>query len=124
MLDCLDNNSSAGLQPDYETIRKRLRSRRAWLGMRQEDVAEKLGTSPQYVSRLETGHCPISLVVLYKFALAYKCSICDFLTATDNNSDEYLMNEITSRIAKCTPLERRRILKLIDLVMADSVTLD
>lgn len=126
MLECPDFDSQLDFsgQPDFETIRKRLRSRRAWLGLRQDDVADKMGTSPQYISRLETGDGPISLTVLYKFAMAYECSVCDFLTATDNNSDNYLMNEINSRVAKCNSQERRRILKLIDLVMADSVTLN
>jgi len=104
---------------DYETIAKRLRSRRAWLGLKQEVVAQKLGTDPSYVSRLESGKCSISLAMLYAFAEVYKCSVADFLLPTGMSTDNYLIGQIDSMASKATRQQRKQILRHIEAVMGE-----
>jgi len=74
-------------------------------------------TSSQYVSRIENNG-PISLNLLFTLAEIFSCTVCDFLAAGPDNSDEYLSHEIESKLLGCTPGQRKKVLKIMDILIS------
>lgn len=103
--------------PDYDRIRKKMKEKRLEKGMRQERLAEIVDVSSAYISRLETGRDNPSLHMLYQLAVAFECSVCDFLVAGGEESSDYLWGEMLSRLQRATPEQRKKIIQIMDLVL-------
>lgn len=61
------------MQYVYTAIGKKIRQKRKELKWTQEILADKVNTTPQYISRIERGKVCVSLDFLYKFAEAFDC---------------------------------------------------
>jgi len=64
---------------EHKTIVERLKKARQEAGLDQIDVAEKLGRSQSYLSKIESGQRKIDVIQLKKFAKLYKKDINYFL---------------------------------------------
>ena len=66
-----------------ERIGPRVRARRLELGMSMRELARRLGVSPSFVSRLETGRCPPSVGTLRALTSELGISASDLLSDSD-----------------------------------------
>ncbi len=71
----------------------RIRLLRIAREMRQEDLAERLNSSPEYVSDLERGTKTPSLALLYDLADALGTTIDELVRHTDGTPDETRLQE-------------------------------
>ena len=69
-------------------IGKRLKQRREELGLTQEDLAEKLGLTPNYISTVERGasfpRCEKLILLLNGLEASADAVFCDVLTHSEN----------------------------------------
>jgi transcriptional regulator with XRE-family HTH domain len=63
----------------HRKLVQRLKEARKKTRLNQVDVAEKLGRSQSYISKMESGQCRIDTVQLKEFAAIYKKEIAFFL---------------------------------------------
>ena len=64
---------------DHKAIVDRLIKARQDLGLKQEDVAKRLGKTQSYVSKIEAGQRRIDIIQLKEFAKIYKKTIDFFI---------------------------------------------
>ena len=64
---------------EYKMVVENLRKAREDAGLRQEDVAQKLGKPQSYISKIERGERRIDVVELKAFARLYKKSLDYFI---------------------------------------------
>lgn len=91
---------------DQKVFGEKLRNHRKKLGMTQEEVADKVGVSPQAISKWEAGDCLPDCLNLKAISDVYKIS-ADVLLETESNSDldavarkiEQLATEFTWSVA-------------------------
>ena len=95
---------------DQKLFGEKLRNHRKKLGMTQEEVAEKVGVSPQAISKWEAGDCLPDCFNLKAISDVYKIS-ADVLLETESNGDldavsskiEQLATEYIWANKECTP---------------------
>ena len=64
---------------EYQTVIKRLKDARVESGLKQEEVANKLGKPQSYVSKIERGERRVDIAEIKLFAKVYKKSIDYFI---------------------------------------------
>ena len=79
---------------DQKIFGEKLRNHRKKLGMTQEEVAEKVGVSPQAISKWEAGDCLPDCFNLKAISDVYKIS-ADVLLETESNGD---LDAVSSKI--------------------------
>ena len=79
---------------DQKVFGEKLRNHRKKLGMTQEDVAEKVGVSPQAISKWEAGDCLPDCFNLKAISDVYKIS-ADVLLETESRGD---LDAVSSKI--------------------------
>ena len=95
---------------DQKIFGEKLRNHRKKLGMTQEEVAEKVGVSPQAISKWEAGDCLPDCFNLKAITDVYKIS-ADVLLETESDGDldavsskiEQLATEFIWANKECTP---------------------
>ena len=60
------------MSSEYKKVVENLRKARAEAGLRQEDVAQKLGKPQSYISKIERGERRVDVIELKAFARLYK----------------------------------------------------
>ena len=79
---------------DQKIFGEKLRNHRKKLGMTQEEVAEKVGVSPQAISKWESGDCLPDCFNLKAISDVYKISV-DVLLETESSGD---LDAVASKI--------------------------
>ena len=79
---------------DQKVFGEKLRNHRKKLGMTQEEVAEKVGVSPQAISKWESGDCLPDCFNLSAISNVYNIS-ADVLLETESSGD---LNAVSSKI--------------------------
>lgn len=102
---------------DYKTIGKRIKSYRQKAGLTQEKLAEKLDISLSFQSRLERGATKISFEKLIQTAEYLNVSVCQLISGTKENSDDYLNTDLY-KITKDFHAEKMKLLLEIAEVIA------
>ena len=64
---------------EYQTVIKRLKDARIESGLKQEEVASKLGKPQSYVSKIERGERRVDIAEIKLFAKVYQKSIDYFI---------------------------------------------
>jgi transcriptional regulator with XRE-family HTH domain len=64
---------------EYQTVIKRLKDARIESGLKQEEVANKLGKPQSYVSKIERGERRVDIAEIKLFAKVYQKSIDYFI---------------------------------------------
>ncbi len=107
------------MAPDYEIIGKRIKKERLKNQLTQEEMAEKIDTSVAYYSRLETGKTKINLKRLVEISDILDVTVGYFITGSNEKKQDYLDNEFTEILSKCTPKQKKFICKVAELVTQD-----
>lgn len=97
---------------DYCIIGKRIKKARKNLGLTQENLAEKISVSTNYLSKIEGGHEKPNLEMLAKISAATNVSLAELLSgvAEDNS---YLQKDIADILSTCSPKQVRLIYDII-----------
>ena len=93
----------------YLEIGKRIRQQRKARGLTQEQFAEKLSTTMQYISRLERAKNKVSIEYLYKIAETLDCSIYTLLPATQLPQRKFFSEDLMYQLDHCTPKQKQFI---------------
>ena len=67
---------------DIQEVGRRIKARRAALGLTQPELASRMGTENNagYISEVENGKRDLSITKLGRFATALECNAADFLS--------------------------------------------
>jgi len=80
-------------------VGKRIRERRLYVHMGQEELAEKLGISPQQVQKYETAYNRISASRLHDIASILKVPVAYFFLGTDQSETDLLAAELGTGVS-------------------------
>ena len=94
---------------DYGLLGKRIKAVRKKMNITQEQLAEYLEVSTQYVSQVERGVTKISLDTLSQIAVFIDIDISTLITGTSINSKTYMIDEINCNVACLLPKERQML---------------
>ena len=105
-------NGGEIMQVNYQYIGQRIRQERLRHRLSQEQLAELTGSSPQYISHIETARKKASLEMILKIANSLDVSV-DQLIADNLTSNQYKGDVELSRLfIGCTQYEQRIILEI------------
>lgn len=93
------------MEINYEKIGKEIYTRRKIKGITQETLAERINSSPVYISEIENGRKKASLKVLFGIAKALDSTIDELM-----NSDEIKNNytrEMINAMEDCSENEKK-----------------
>lgn len=101
---------------DYMLIGYRIKARRVEKGLTQENIAEHLGISVSYVSRVERAAVKISLETLVKISIFLETSPAFLLDGMVVTSGDYLQGELADSVDGFSPEQMRLLLDIAKAV--------
>lgn len=101
---------------DYKLIGDRLRKARIKKGYTQSKLAEIIGVSVPYLSRIETGATQINLKRLNEICSILGISGSSILEGTSESSSSYLNEEFSSILKDCTPDKKELIYQIATII--------
>lgn len=102
--------------PDYSVIGRRIKKTRLEQKVKQEELADKIGISIAFMSRIETGKGKINLKRLIEIAQILNVSPGYFLTGSNTATKDYLKEDFKEILDKCTPQQQKLIYQISQLV--------
>ena len=101
-------------------IGKRIKERREALGMTQEQFAEKLGLTVNYVSTIERGasfpRCEKLIQIINGLETSADAIFCDVVAA----SNDYRMSYLSDKLSGLSAEDQKRILDCVDIMVRQS----
>ncbi len=97
---------------DYSVIGKRIKNARNKAGLTQQDLAEEIGLSVPFISRIERGTSHINLKRLSDFCRVLNVSEGSILNGVSDSSYDYLFEEFNTVLKKCSPEKQKLIYKI------------
>lgn len=98
-------------------IGKRVKQAREHLGLTQEDLAEKIGLTTNYISTVERGmsfpRCEKLILLLNGLETSADTIFCDVLEHTG----EAKASELSQKLADLSPEAQKRILQIVELLI-------
>ena len=107
--------------PDYSVIGRRIKKKRLDNNMTQEELADKIEVSVAYLSRVERGTSKINLKRLTQISDILHISPGYLLTGSNMKSKEYLREDFTDLLNKCTPLQQKLIFQISELIYKNGI---
>ena len=103
--------------PDYNAIGEKIRSRRAKLGMSQEQLADLCGITSSYIGHIERGSRQLSLNTAISISTVLEISL-DYLLldAKDQNSDANVLQSISAELKNHSPEQVSKFLSTIKIL--------
>lgn len=101
------------MQDLQKSIGSKVKQARKACKMTQEALADRLDTTPQYISRIECGKTGISLEFLYKLAEILNCSVYALLPATQSPKRSYFSQELEYQLSNCSVWKKQHIVNYI-----------
>lgn len=106
------------MQIDYSLLGKRVANLRKQQGFTQEQLAEKIGLTPIFISHIETNRSVPSLKTTIKLCNALQVGPEELLMGMEPDSRQYLNNDILRKLEACTPEERRLVDGFLELLLS------
>jgi len=101
-------------------IGKRFKQRREELGLTQEQLAEKLGLTVNYISTIERGtsfpRCEKLILLLNGLETTADAIFCDVV----ETSTEYESSLLSQKLKDLSYEDQRRILNMVDLMIKEA----
>lgn len=98
-------------------IGKRIKEQREALGLTQEQFAEKIGVTTNYISTVERGasfpRCEKLILLLNGLETSADAIFCDVL----DHSSEYRASYLAAQLEKLSDDDRKRILEMVELMI-------
>lgn len=91
------------IELNFREIGARIQARRTELRMTQEHLAELVGTSQKYISRIEVGYHNVKLETIAAIAKYLKVSVESLIADYDDSTDENTLKLIMEDIRGMSP---------------------
>lgn len=104
---------------DFSIIGKRLKTARKKTGLTQEKLAEKMGVSIAYLSKVETGKIHINLERLSEICGILGVTEGEILNGVANNSEKYLNSEFYELLRKCSPKNQKIAYQILQILIKE-----
>jgi transcriptional regulator with XRE-family HTH domain len=92
-----------------------LREWRDYVGLTQEQAADRIGITQSQLSRIERGDSPYNQDFLEKASEAYNCDPADLLMRDPSRADA--MWSITDQLKVATPEQREDVRRVVDALI-------
>ena len=99
----------------FDNIGVKVRVLRKERGLTQEKLAEMAEISINYLSKIENNRIK-NVGVLITFCLAKALGVTSGYLMGQEDMNELLDEEILGRLAECSPADKKKILKIIDII--------
>ena len=106
---------------DFSNIGKRIQATRMENKISQKEMADFLGISLNYISRLENGKTKIELKTFIKICDFLNISIYDVLNEKSDNIIRYMDKELYELIVKCNLEKQKFICNMVKLLIKNQV---
>ena len=106
---------------DFSNIGKRIQATRMENKISQKEMADFLGISLNYISRLENGKTKIELKTFIKICDILNISIYDEKKKKSDNIIRYMDKELYELIIKCNLEKQRFIYNMVKLLIKNQV---
>lgn len=104
------------IRMDYVLLGQKIRAARVSAGLSQEQLAEMVGLTSQYISHTEVASTKISLPSLIKIANALHTSVDRLLSDSIHDSKSYLTEDVQAVFSDCDPDEMYVMLEAANAV--------
>jgi len=105
---------------NFKVIGRKVKERRIFLGITQEQVANALDVNPSHISNIETGRAHPSLSALINIANILKCSVDFFISAeyifTSYHDTDNIETAIHERIKYFDADKKEKVLKILEIL--------
>lgn len=102
---------------ELKSLGVRIQQYRKALGLTQEDIADRMGCSLTYISKLENGKAPCNLERLFELSNLLKCDAADLLLGINMGSSQYLDPELGQMIAQLTPNDKELLCAMMEVMI-------
>ncbi len=106
---------------DFSNIGKRIQATRIENKISQKEMADFLGISLNYISKLENGKTNIDLKTFMKICDFLNISIYDVLNEKSDNIIRYMDKELYELIIKCNLEKQKLIYNMVKLLIKNQV---
>ena len=106
---------------DFSNIGKRIQKTRMQNKITQKQMAEYLGISMHYISKLENGKTNIELEKFMKICDFLNISIYDVLNEKNENIIRYMDKDLYELIIKCNLEKQRFIYHMVKLMLKNQI---
>lgn len=86
-------------------------------GLTQEDVADRMGCSLTYISKLENGKASCNLDRLFELSNLLQCDAADLLLGINTGSSQYLDPELEQMILQLTPSDKELLCAMMEVMI-------
>ncbi len=104
---------------DFTVIGNRIQKARKKKNYTQQDMADFLGVSVPYVSKIETGKAVINLTRLSEISTFLEIDIGSLVSGSNKGSRNYLIPELSDLLSECTSEEMDLAYRLLREVFRD-----
>ena len=105
----------------FDNIGEKVRVLRKERGLTQEKLAEMAEISINYLSKIENNKIK-NVGVLITFRLSKALGVTSGYLMGQEDMNQMLDEEILGRLAECSPSDKKKILKIIDIIKDDVET--
>lgn len=102
---------------ELKSLGVRIQQYRKALGLTQEDIADRMGCSLTYISKLENGKASCNLERLFELSNLLKCDAADLLLGINTGSSQYLDPELGQMIAQLTPNDKELLCAMMEVMI-------
>ncbi len=106
---------------DFSNVGKRIQTTRMEKKISQKEMADFLGISLNYISKLENGKTKIDLKIFIKICNFLNISIYDVLNENSDNIIRYMDKDLYDLIIKCNLEKQRLIYNMVKLLIKNQV---
>ncbi len=99
---------------DYQTIGRRLQDCRKRQSLTQEVLAEQVGITVVYLSKVENGRVRPTLELLDSLCDILGISLSSLLTGIEIQKDEYANERVVALLRSCTPEIKEAALDILE----------
>lgn len=99
---------------DYRIIGQRISRQRIKLKLSQEALAEKVGASANYISKIERGKEKPNLDMLSKICINTDMNLARLFVGVSEEEQDYLHSDFAELLKDCTPTRRRMIFYIVE----------
>lgn len=105
------------MKPDYKMIGKRIKKARENKKITQAVLSEKMGVSPEYISKVENGASHFNIGRLFQVGELLDVSEVYLLSGVKETSPHYLEKEMADILKNCTPKEKKLIYETVKTII-------
>lgn len=102
---------------ELEILGARIQRMRNECGLKQDEVADRMGCSLSYISKLENGKATCNMDRLFELSNILKCDIGSLLSGVNRGSEQYLEPELQNMFKLLSPEEKELICAIMNVMI-------